>query len=57
MDNLESLMDSVQHKDAREFLITLPDKSINSVITSPPYFGQRDYGDDGQIGLEETAQA
>jgi len=57
MDNFESLVDSVQHKDAGEFLITLPDESINSIITSPPYFGQRDYGDDGQIGLEETSQA
>jgi DNA modification methylase len=33
---------------------TLPDKSVHCVITSPPYFGLRDYGHDGQIGLEQT---
>lgn len=30
----------------------LPDKSINCCVTSPPYWGLRDYGVDGQIGLE-----
>lgn len=29
-------------------------KSIHTVVTSPPYFGLRDYGHDGQIGLEPT---
>ncbi|QTH17076.1 site-specific DNA-methyltransferase [Pseudomonas corrugata] len=33
---------------------TLPDQSVNTCVTSPPYFGLRDYGVDGQIGLEET---
>jgi len=32
----------------------LPDKSVNCCVTSPPYFGLRDYGVDGQIGLEQT---
>lgn len=50
------LLDNVQHSDALTFLKTVPDKSLNSIITSPPYFGQRDYGDEAQIGLEETAQ-
>ena len=36
---------------------TLPDKSVNCCVTSPPYFGLRDYGNDGQIGLEETPEA
>ena len=36
------------------FLETLPDERLHSIITSPPYFGQIDYGDDRQIGLEET---
>ena len=36
---------------------TLPDNSVNSCVTSPPYFGLRDYGHDGQIGLEETPEA
>lgn len=56
MDNIESLLDSVQHSDALTLLKTLPNDSFNSIITSPPYFGQRDYGSDVQIGLEETAQ-
>ncbi len=36
---------------------TLPEKSINCCVTSPPYYGLRDYGHDGQIGLEETPEA
>ena len=40
--------------DVREQLKTLEDDSIDSVITSPPYFGLRDYGNDKQIGLEKT---
>jgi len=30
--------------DCRETLKTLPDQSVNTVVTSPPYFGLRDYG-------------
>lgn len=56
MSNFIDYIDTVQHSDALEFIKTLPDGCINSIITSPPYFGQRDYGDDAQIGLEETAQ-
>lgn len=33
---------------------TLPDESVHTCITSPPYFGLRDYGVDGQIGLEPS---
>ena len=36
---------------------TLPDKFVNCCVTSPPYFGLRDYGHEGQIGLEETPDA
>lgn len=42
--------------DCRDVLKTLDEKSINTCVTSPPYFGLRDYGHDGQIGLEETPQ-
>lgn len=56
MKNIEDLIDTVQHADALELLRTVPDDSINSIITSPPYYGQRDYGNDAQIGLEERAQ-
>jgi DNA modification methylase len=35
----------------------LPKKSINTCITSPPYWGLRDYGEGEQLGLEETPEA
>lgn len=40
--------------DALEVLRTLPDESVHCVVTSPPYFQLRDYGVEGQIGLEPT---
>jgi DNA modification methylase len=42
--------------DALEVLKTLPDNTINTCVTSPPYFGLRDYGVEGQIGLEESPE-
>ena len=39
-----------------EILKTLEEKSIHSCVTSPPYFGLRDYGVKGQIGLEITPE-
>lgn len=38
--------------DCREVLKTLPDKSVHACVTSPPYFGLRDYDVDDQIGQE-----
>lgn len=38
--------------DALEVLRTLPDESVQCCVTSPPYWGLRDYGVDGQLGLE-----
>lgn len=40
--------------DAVEQLKTLPSESVNMCVTSPPYYGLRDYGEDGQIGIEQT---
>jgi DNA modification methylase len=40
--------------DCRDTLRTLPDASVHCCVTSPPYFGLRDYGHDGQMGLEPT---
>ena len=40
--------------DARSLLAELADGSVQTCITSPPYFGLRDYGHDGQMGLEAT---
>lgn len=43
--------------DCLEVLKTLDTESVQTCITSPPYFGLRDYGVQGQIGLEETPAA
>lgn len=40
--------------DCRDVLGSLADGSINCCVTSPPYFGLRDYGVEGQLGLEPT---
>lgn len=40
--------------DAWELSRTLDDESINAIVTSPPYWKQRDYGTPGQWGQEET---
>jgi DNA modification methylase len=42
------------HGDSLECLRTLPDESVHCCVTSPPYYRLRDYGVDGQIGLERT---
>lgn len=42
--------------DALDVLRTLPADSVQCCVTSPPYWGLRDYGVDGQIGLEPTLQ-
>jgi len=42
--------------DCRDTLPTLPDNSVDCCVTSPPYWGLRDYGVDGQLGLEKTPQ-
>lgn len=43
--------------DARQRLAELPDASVDCVITSPPYFGLRDYGHQAQLGLEVDVTA
>ncbi|MDL2315478.1 site-specific DNA-methyltransferase [Desulfovibrio sp. OttesenSCG-928-A18] len=42
--------------DSLAVLSALPSESVQCCVTSPPYWGLRDYGADGQIGLEETPQ-
>lgn len=49
--------DFILHGDAQERVKRLPDNSINCIVTSPPYYGLRDYGVTGQIGLEESPEA
>jgi DNA modification methylase len=45
---------TIYNADCLEALRQMPDESVNCCVTSPPYWGLRDYGVDGQIGLEET---
>lgn len=52
MNNLQILTG-----DCRSILKTLPEKSVQCCVTSPPYWGLRDYGHADQIGLESTPQA
>ena len=46
----------IHHGDVRNVLPTLDAESVQCVVTSPPYWGLRDYGMDGQIGLEPTPE-
>lgn len=49
-------IDTILQGNSLEVLRTLPDESIDMCVTSPPYYGLRDYGVDGQVGLEETPE-
>jgi DNA modification methylase len=42
--------------DVRTAMQSIPDQSVQTCITSPPYWGLRDYGEGDQIGLEETPE-
>lgn len=48
------IVNKIINADCLKGLKDIPNDSVNCVVTSPPYFGLRDYGMDGQIGLEET---
>lgn len=58
-DWLDTATPSVQilEGDCLVSMASLPEKSVQTCVTSPPYFGLRDYGHDGQIGLEATPSA
>lgn len=45
---------TLHHGDALDVARTLPDGLAQTIVTSPPYFGLRDYGEDGQIGAEQS---
>jgi DNA modification methylase len=47
---------AIECGDCLEVLRRLPDECVQTVVTSPPYWGLRDYGVDGQIGLEDTPE-
>jgi DNA modification methylase len=53
----EEIGDATVHVgDCLESMRAMPDQSVHCCITSPPYFGLRDYGHEGQIGLEATPE-
>lgn len=48
---------SIEQGDALAVLKTLPSESVQSCVTSPPYWRQRDYQVSGQLGLEPSPDA
>lgn len=48
------IVNKIYNEDCLVGLRKLPDNCIDCCVTSPPYFGQRDYHVDGQIGLEKS---
>ena len=50
-------MINIRHGDCRDVLRAMPAQSVHCCVTSPPYFGLRDFGVAGQIGLEPTPDA
>ena len=49
-------INTIYNLDCIDFLRKVPDSFCNTCITSPPYFNLRDYGHEGQIGLEKTPE-
>ena len=47
----------ILNADAEQALRSLPGNLVNGIVTSPPYYGQRDYGVAGQIGIEASPTA
>ncbi|MBN7321043.1 site-specific DNA-methyltransferase [Mycobacteroides abscessus subsp. massiliense] len=45
---------TLHHGDALDVAKTLPNGAVDCIVTSPPYFGLRDYGEPGQYGLEDS---
>jgi DNA modification methylase len=54
---MSDMIDRIIHADAVDGLKTIPDNTVNTCVTSPPYYRLRDYGVAGQIGLEDTPEA
>ena len=53
---IEHWINKIHQGDVFELLRQMPDECVDMVMTSPPYWGLRDYGVDGQIGLEKHPQ-
>ena len=56
MSDIGAWTNDIHTGDAVKTLAELPESSIHMCMTSPPYFGLRDYGVDGQIGLESELE-
>ena len=52
----DDFVNKVIHGDCLDVMREMPDKAVNCCVTSPPYWGLRDYGVDGQLGLEKTPE-
>jgi len=51
---MKKIMNRIINGDALSELRKLPGESVHMCVTSPPYWGLRDYGVEGQLGLEAT---
>jgi DNA modification methylase len=54
--NFDSVFAAIFNGDAKAQLASLPSDTFNVVVTSPPYYWARDYGYEGQIGHEDSAE-
>jgi site-specific DNA-methyltransferase (adenine-specific) len=54
VDPAAAWTDQILCGDARELLREVPDELLDTIVTSPPYYRQRDYGTKRQIGREKT---
>jgi DNA modification methylase len=53
---MEMENDKIHCGDAEDVLKTLKTESVHCIVTSPPYYGLRDYGEAGQIGREDSPE-
>ncbi len=53
---MDKWINDIHIGDAREVLEEMPNESVDMIVTSPPYWGLRDYGEEGQLGLEDTPE-
>ena len=56
MYDIEKIKNTIICGNTLEELKKFPDNSVDTMITSPPYWGLRDYGVEGQLGLELTLE-
>ena len=56
MHDISEITNTILCGDALSELKKIPDECVDMCCTSPPYWNLRDYGVDGQIGMEETPE-